>query len=425
MKNGHILKFIGLWLICSLTVVAQSEPTNPVLPIAAYQTDGGLYVFNLEDTPILVSGTESDARPSIFNASPVWSPDGGYLAYQETEYSGDLYISSIDDPTLQEHVANLDHGSMLTFTMDSQNLIFSTFGEWEPAANPPGIENGTWLQSTPLLESYSIHDFTVHEIPASTFPIIHEIYFGQRDDIYFTCPSYGIKITESRETQFTPVILEDTPYGIVTAFNHPEQEDTSRVEIGATILDTPLITYATATSNNEQIVFKVGDQTQVGIINLPTEQIELYDLSYIPEAIVGDGEHYIYYAVRIESEVRIIPRDVVSPQIWYLSCDEYINEVAIYRFDTRTHEETLLYTSDNYAIPWMSLSPDGEDIYFTVIPNGEIWLEALLEDECMWQECEEYLFPDLYRLNTTTLQSDLILNDVLKPVINFGYQSQD
>ncbi|MEQ8675889.1 MAG: hypothetical protein RLP44_01740 [Aggregatilineales bacterium] len=426
MKFRWFVASLILLVICQMQIMGQDNPIERLPPIAAYQTDGGLYVFNVTEDPILILRNDVNSLILDVGTTPIWSTNGELLAYQEIGNETVLYLISIDDLSIQQRVSDLDYDSILNFTIDNENLLYSTFGEWYDASNPPNVDYGVWRQRKLLIEEFSIPSMTRREILTHSLPTVHEASFDGGGNLGLLCPSYGMSIIESRSTFLTPLILADTPYGILTYFDNPDPQSSSRLAIGPTTLVVPAMTSAFLSTNYEQIVFKIGYEFQIGMVNLSTQQTELFELSHIPEALISDGERYFYYSVRIEGDEPLIPDAYwENDQFWYLACNEYINQVAIYRFDIETQEETRLYISDNFSIPWMTLSPNGQELYFTTIPNGQIWRDAMLDNDCALQECIEYLFPNLSRLNLESLQSEVLLENVLKPVINFGYQTQN
>ena len=419
MVRRLLLVLLIIGIMIAVSHATEDETLPAPYPVAAYAEDGGLYIFYLQDEPLLIA--ENPVGDILWQsyAAPVWSPDGQVLAYQSPDSTHQMYHVSMDDLTPQPLLAAADFGTVLTFTLDSQSVIYATFDEWVDANNPVGIEHGTWQQTNLILEQAFLQPDTPHRvIPDSTLATIHEIDLAIGSPF---CPNHIISEIESRKIYAQPQFLADTTHGTVGYYGWMSPDTQHTLHIGASSLDVPAMSNVVLSVDNHAIAFIEQNENRIGIVNLVEETVETFEIGQQPEAIAWNGGRYIYYAVQIEGSESLIPDEYWElQQFWYPTACGTINQVAIYQFDTETGASALIYQDNQYTVPWMELSPDGTQLYFSAIPNGEAWRNHMLEDDCKLGDCAEYVLPNLYRLHTSTMQAELLLERVLKSSVNFA-----
>jgi hypothetical protein len=285
MVHRLFLILSSIWLIIAVSHATEDETLPAPYPIAAYAEDGGLYIFYLEDEPLLIAENPVDDILWQDYAAPVWSPDGQVLAYQAPNNTHQLYYVSLNDFTPQAMLAAADFGTVLTFTLDSQSVIYATNDEWVDANNPPGWDYGTWQETNLILEQAFLQADESHQvIPNSALATIHGVD-GTGGAPF--CPSDTISFIETRKTFPVPQLLADTPHGIVSYFYytgtlHPHE---SVLHVGDISIPIPASDDIALSADNNAIAFVEQNESRIGIVNLIEETVETFDVGQQPEAI--------------------------------------------------------------------------------------------------------------------------------------------
>ena len=409
---------IACMVLCVVCVCADNDLVIPMPPIAAYQADGSLYIFWDNQAPVLVA---EDVLPSIDTGPPVWSHTGAYLAYQADDKR--VVVVQTDDLAVVTQVQTT-FASRFTFRRDDGGLLYSTLGLWEPASNPQGFDTGTWQAAGLEVHQVALSDAVDTGLVQAGLPLIHEVDLMAYDSLGLMCPPSVLALLESRWTLTSPLLIADTPAGLVTFYNQStEYTYQPELKIGESAILTPLFANAQMTHNGMQVIFAMAEQPALGVVDVTTGVIRQYATDSITQAVAGDGEGALYYAAQLQGTDSILSAaDWVNITPGFIGCDETRNEAAIYRLDAQTGAIQQIYIGAHHSIPWMQLSPNGEYLYFTALPDGTAWRDAMLQQSCHQPDCDEQMLPDVYRLAINTGQTELVLSGVLKPAINFNYE---
>lgn len=219
-------------------------------------------------------------------------------------------------------------------------------------------------------------------------------------------------------------ILEETPFGII--HSSADGVKFSNKDIGEEYV------YEVALSPDRTRVAAVKDD-HISLVDLATQKTTTYTTKFRPDIAALDNQGHLYYVST--KQLRDLAEDLSDTEIanmtWVdLCCEERptipINRVTIHQLDLTNGSERVLYQSDSYAISRLMPSPDGNDLYFGVIPNMEEWFEVKKTQALLlgFEGETDYSKPSLYHLDLESSEVELIAANVFKATVNFTYQGE-
>jgi hypothetical protein len=370
LKNTLRILLIAVLLFVFHPVYAQGN-----LPPLAAVSNGQLYIYGM-GAPVQVTHGSYNHFLSI-----TWSPNGQHLAFTLFDANNNLSLMLTDrngsaPRTVAQNVAHLPP----TFTADSQQIIYTIEGAPDdPTGEPPG---------TPMMPLRVM----AQGLGADAQPEqVGQLGFGVGCGGGSPYPMDG---TYNAEAGFggSRLIFKQTGHGLVYS--------TSCTGVGLALLDQGSGESLRLGDNLGRAVLS-PDGAQIAAIRQGT--ITLVDLregaqrdvptQHTPDQIAwGDGQT-LYYSVRTllpgplpvsEQEAEVFtnlfgaPADIL-PQY----------AVAIQRVDLGSGQESQVYSGPGWAVGRMFQS--GGALYFSLVPNGEAWIEALASGEIDLNTREGYL----------------------------------
>jgi hypothetical protein len=185
------------------------------------------------------------------------------------------------------------------------------------------------------------------------------------------------------------LVLNVTPFGLVHSMDcGGSQTGLLNLQTGEDVLLGQLNRAAVSADRTKVagITDLTGDRTdeQLVVVDLQTRVSTPLATSDTPDqvawAATGSGE--LFYSTRHMTD-RTLPFDAGGMQriLSVLGESTPINlwEVSLHRFDLENTTDTELYRTVAYAVGRMIPTPDGKDLIFSQIPNGEDWFRAIAE----------------------------------------------
>ncbi len=177
-----------------------------------------------------------------------------------------------------------------------------------------------------------------------------------------------------------PLTLESTPYGLVYSTNCTGSgaallnlESGESAELGEHLAN------LSVSSDGQQVL---GAQEEAGdpntgtltLIDLESGEMSELDTAAIPDvtAFAADGSGALYYSAH--ETTRVIDANDVPSLVEMQLGEIAANTVSIYRLDGEA--EQLVYQGDAYGLGRLLSSPAGE-LFFSLIPNGDNWAQAV------------------------------------------------
>lgn len=402
----------------------QAEPGETVvietgdLPeLAALLNNETLTLFNIEpsfalaeQSPVETFATE--IGPAVYSLT--WSPDGRYLAYTvlEDEDAYSLYLTDIagSEPTLLAD--DLYFPLPVTFSLDSSEVLYPVAGSDAAVPTEQGVTVNVFSQGlTPDAQRVLRSTFTFGVGCGGGSP-----YPG--DAVYWQDAGFNGR----------GLVFENTPYGIVhstnctgsgTALLNPDTDET--VELG-----TDLSRVDVAPDGRRLVGVRVEDMaTNAGVLTLvDLATLDLTPLGAVaqPDQVAWAGPTQIYYSARTPTGDIAPESDSEALAAAGMSEGVPVYALALHRVDLEATTDAEIWTGAGYAISRLYAAPDGSGLYFSVVPNGEAWVEALnagtLDTSSPQAEHEAFFYPTLYRLAPETGDVETLGEALLNPTFN-------
>jgi hypothetical protein len=410
-----------LVLLCILSVeVTQIEAQAAQYPpMAAFGTDGNIWLYGLEDEPIQITHDASDLTRILWSSGGtihdlVWSPDGTWLAFVPSDNILRLYglgsgqITDLDIRILQQVPMNFD--------ASGHYLLYPVVGDEVEGEN-------IWTVYEINIERVPLDANAVSE-QIATVGVMRGVHGGGPIN-----PAEWIYLTEMGGL-WRPGdrILVETAFGLLSSSDDFDQ-DGIRLHVaieGAGVGLTPIFN-AVISSDRTQIA--TVDDENITLIHLATQEESVLETEHTPEMVAwGANEDIFYTSVNygpdFRDEMTDEEREILLEQNDYILDMGSLtsNIAAIHRIDIASGLEETIYQTEAYGIGRLMPAPNGREVFFTTIPNIDTWLDMILNGElagCDF-ECQLQLFqPSLYRLDLENGEAELIGTGLYKTTINF------
>lgn len=394
------LNFIFLSMVAGWSARAQDSNTFTLrpLPFAAVSSDD-LWLYGFTTFPQQIDRDVQFFEQEGFGGYPSfqgeWSPDGNLFAYRKyypgdaapplNFESGSIVVFDRRDDTSREVITELPGGmTPFTFSLDSKSLIFSR----------DALNNVV----------YESIDLTVPGAGAVPFARARQTCGpggGGGGSSALTSLRYWSEIGFMGDVQ----TIRMTPIGLFfdamcdgRIFGIVNPQTSERIETGVFTRAAFSVTrrYAAGIDENGGIKFlSLTDLQAQPIILNPTDTPDVL-------AISSDGSA-VYYSTRTpQAAASNEPGNTV-----------YI--VSIRKHDVTTGNDTELYSADAFAVGRMTLTPDDQELIFSVVPNLPVLSSELNVSTSALRDAVQ---TELYRLNLADNTSALIGRDLNSFALN-------
>lgn len=432
-----MLELLAVWalLIASLTITpfyAQDEVT-PTIPFAAIR-DEALWLFGFGDEPQQVEiAFEPVNRPFEIHHRPlVWSDDGQSL-YFSLDYTqnDEMFFPILQTDRAASPAEVIIPKTTFWYGADDVdgNLIYAQFNE---DARYPDIEIDPYGGAQTIF-----------------LPVRHDIYSmaadgSGRPDLLGSFPQ-GVdcqggprNLSESiyhRELNWhgNPLTLKLTPYGIVHTF--------SCWGGGTALLETNNVRDRLLGNLLRRVQISADGRALIGVddvrgdlrhnadelllcyVDLETLETEILPTADEPDQVawgMSETRDLFYSVLTPAGEIELTEEEsALIEKVTVFYGDGERNTVSIRHYDLETGEDVEVYSAntDAYAIGRMTVTPDGQYLLFSQIPNADAWVEAVLASDDPFAEGAadsfyDQLEPRLILLNLKTGQTTLIAEGV-------------
>jgi hypothetical protein len=413
------LKTLFLLCIFALAPFKLKTQEETYLPIAAYGIDQHLWLYEDGKDPKQLADAYSQIHEG-FALDLAWSPDGARLAYRSAE--GALSILNINDDSITRIIGYPFEELPFAFTMASDRILFGVDGGADGSMGPSYLDIVAADLETGLPTGYGVCC-----IARST---------GYGASFYFFPPparvageELGLHISGWR-------FLEDTPFGIL----HSSLEGLQLS--GETLLPISIATLSPdrmqiATENVDVNGHQLSDVGGIVILDLASKEYTTFETDSYPSLLGWGGNDVIFYtsteSIRdlyddLSDEEKLRFKNQVDSDL-DTNLPPYLpyNQVYIHQLNLSDGSEQVIYQAEAFTVGRLLPTPDGDDVYFTTLPNMDDWLENIVKGEvsCNSYECIRPLFPpSLYRLDLVSGHVDLIGVGLYRATINFGALKQ-
>lgn len=366
-RNLH-LGWVVILIFSAATFLIAAQ--NGVPPLAA-TTDGQLTLYGLN------GGAQPVTSGWIVN--PVWSPDGQHLAFTVNNGGATLMLTDRSGSapiTLAQNIASLP----ATFSADSSQVIYAVEGASEEITTSPGG-----------IPELPVRVFAQDLSPSATPTQIGEFGFGvgcgggspfPMDLVYNVEAGFG-----GRALTFIR-----TDYGILYS--------TTCAGIGLGLLDTATgesvllssdASRATLSPDGTRVAAVRG--TTLVVLDLASGGQQSVATQTAPDQLAWANNSALYYSARylMESPLPLSSEEAQAINARYgLPADgvpQYMVSIAQVGL---SGGESQVYREPGWAVGRMFVS--GGSLYFSLVPNGEAWVEALVNGQSEQQAAAVTLF---------------------------------
>lgn len=445
MTHWHRISTRSLYLILVLLALivcgfasAQDNTDVPVIPFVALRDDA-LWLFGFSDEPqqVEIVIDPSPRSNEIHRLPLVWSSDGQYL-YFSLDYVrvvGANLVVEAYFPIMRTDRAGTAPEVIVPLTtywhgvdyVDG-NLIYAQFNE---NMRYPELEIAPYDSDVNPIFAPVQHD--VYSIPADGSGLPDLLgYFPQGVE----CQGGPRNLSESiyhleLNWQGNPLTLRLTPYGIVHTFTCWGG--------GIAILETNNVRDRLIGNFLRRVQISADGREMIGIddtrpdtwtrpdktllryVNLETLETEILPTAAEPDQVAWgtvESRELYYSVVTPAGQIELTEEERTRiEEITFFYGDGARNTVSIHRYNLDTGEDVEIYSADAYAVGRMTITPDGNYLLFSQIPNAEAWVEAALESDDPFAEGAvdgfyEQIEPRLYLLDLETGETTLIAERV-------------
>jgi WD40 repeat protein len=404
--------------------------TNQVMasvpPLAAYGEDGNLYLYGFEDDPIQITFQneglgEIQWHPGGTLHDLSWSPDGRYLAF--IDFDRHLAVFDIQTRQIENFDVYPSKELQIIFDNSSQYLLYGAGGER--------------VYETEYEDFYELNinriAVTGNDEPQllTTIGTISSVYGGFEillsETIYRgEMGGYGT---------FGDRILADTPFGLIavspgyvsdreeTVEAHPAginlYHDDSVINLMGQSVRSAVI------SDDHKKLAIISGET-ITVLDLETFDRTSFELHLSPQIVTWGENNSIYYTTvaptrDLLAELTVEERDALLTLNQFIFDYEPLtsNLVSIHQLDLTDGTEHVIYQSEAYAIGQLAATPDDAGLFFSIVPNMDVWIDALIVSKSVETDVSESFNPSLYYLDLQTLEVELVASGLYKSTINF------
>lgn len=399
---------------------APEEPTpvpEPLLleelPALAGQVDAKIQFFAYQDgtaTPNYSFPIPNTTDGDAFVTHVEFAPDGQSMAFAVITYGPDapivnIYRASLETSLVEQIASNTYLAMPFDYDADGLNIIYATRDEANPytlgsETTGPGGENVIFY-SLPVATGSQPQEIGRAVIGVgcgggSSYPAI---------SAFWNEAGYGGR----------PLTLEITPYGIVYSTNCTgagtallDLETGESADLGDALAN------VSVSEDGQQVLGaqEAGGDPNTGVltlIDLETQDLTEFETEAIPDvtAFATDGSGALYYGSR--SVTRTIDATDVPSLVEMQLGEIDANTVTIHRIDGEA--EAQIYEGDAYGLGRLLPAATGE-LFFSLIPNGDAWVEAAREgmevNQSFTAMAQEYFPIELLVLNVDGEATSLV-----------------
>ena len=394
------------------TVVVE---TGNLPELAAVVDNTTLTTFDITSpdalTPVSqVTAFSPEFGPAVLDLA--WSPDGRYLVYtiQGEGDNYELYLTDVAGSAPRLLSDDLYYPMPVTFSPAGTQVYFA-----RPGTDAAPTENGV-----------TVNVFAQDVAAESQAELVGTFMFGVGCGGGSPYPGDAVYSWEAGYMGRGSV-FEMTPYGLVYSVNCSgsgtallDLQTGVSTELGANL------SRVAASPDGERLVAvqDSADGSPVGgvltVIDLATLTLTPLGTVAEPDQVAWGGANVIYYSTRAEGGLVVPGSDN----------DTFANDFGIPdgvpSFDLTVHRVDLTQTTDaeiwsgaGWAVPRLYASPDGDALFFNLIPAGEDWVDAVNAGTLTNQDnAESFYFPVLYRLGLTTGEAVQVAENLVMPAFN-------
>lgn len=398
-------------------VSAQTPP--PVPPMAA----AAVLDTTAVGTNVLLPDPAFASQPFLMVSNLRWSADGRTLAYTETT---DMVRRVVAHDAETNASVLLAEEALLspfppTFSLDSQQVIYAVDGSSDEiitsAESLPSVPTRVFSVDVTGGEPTFIGEILTEVGCGGGSPVLMDGLYNQENGpglggnaLTFQMTPFGLLYTTS--CSGIGLALLDIASGEVRVLN----EDVGRAKVSPDGTQAAVITFA-----EDRVMGQ-----QVGILDLASGSLTTFESTSLPDQVAWGLNGEVYYTTRQNQDTALpisAEVDAAFQQVMGFSALTLPNyAVELFRLDVTTGEAALVWSTSAYGIGGLTATADG--LYFTVIPNGEGWVNALADGTVVLSGETTYLAewataaPTLYLLSDGSVQP--ILSGVFQAALRPG-----
>ncbi len=410
------------------TAVATSPAATPAQPSVPAAVNAALMgvtnklitLYNLDDggiPTVYASLTDVSSSNGLTLDQAAWSPDGQHLAYTvyDQNYVAHLFITDRAGSTPVELSSDIYSQLPISFTSDSAQVLYGKKNTAAPTATP--VSNG------PAVDQVQI--FTQPVAGTGAAAAIATVNFGvgcgggspfPGDWQYSSEAGYEGHHHILAMTQFG-ILYTKNCTGIGTALL--KLDNGQSTDVGANL------SRVSVSPDGTQVVGIVADpQTPINgvltIVDLQTLQPTPIAAAAAPDQIAWGPDGGIYYTTI--SNGQTIPGSDSAVVSNGTGQGLIRRSVGIHRVDLAATTDTEIYSAAAYAIGRLFVTPDNQALYFSSIPNGDRYVDALNKGVITQQAAQSDLlayFPiEFYRIALPNDAAQQVSADLAKATLN-------
>lgn len=412
LRRGYCLLAVVL-LLSALPVYAQEN--TPALPFATV-TNNQLVLYGFGETPTVIQ-----TPPAASYNNLVWSPDGNTLAFTQFDPNTfhSLMFYTLGQPSATLILSQLGTSLPIGFTPDGTQLIY---------AFPTGQTTADMMGSIYQVESVAL---AAGAVPQPIGQFVFSVGCGGGSSF----PGDHLYWTESNGFGGNSLTLMLTPFGLVHSTTCMGQ-GISLLDLATgtdLVLDTTL-SRAVVSPDRTQVV-GVNGNGGLSLINLQTREIIPLAATATPDQIAwgAPGSGDVFYSTRVPSGRQLVEgeaeRLAVAQAFGYMDAtmlDLPIWEVTIHRYNLLQNTDTQVYAGEAYAVGRMSVTPDSGTLLFSQIPNGQAWIQAILDGSLaqMSEGGVDLIYVTLFSLNLSDNSVGTVGTHLNQAALNTAIMSQ-
>jgi hypothetical protein len=362
MVKTHLTKHKIPWLlVVLLAAIAFSAQAQANLPPLAAVTSGQLTLYGFG------AGPQPVTRGLDRFTTLEWSPDGQHLAFVMADPGSARSLMFTDrggspPSLLAQNVTYLP----VTFTPDSRAVIYTEEGAYDaPTGSPPG---------TPAIP---LRVLARELAPGSEPQVLGQITFGvgcgggspyPMDGVYNAEAGFGGNSLAFTRTDHG-ILYSTSCTGHGLALFDPGSGES--LSLGDNL--------SSAVLSPDGSRFAAVRDRGIALVSLAERTQTNFQPQFVPDQLAwGDGQT-LYYSARalLPDPLPLSQEEAqVFTGLFGAAADTMPQySVSIHRLDVNSGAEAQVYSGPGWAVGRMFFSQGA--LYFSLVPNGETWIEAL------------------------------------------------
>lgn len=392
VETGNLPELAGVADNTALTIFDLASPNafSPVQQVMAFSPEFGPALVDL-----------------------AWSPDGRYLVYT-IPGEGDTYELYLTDVAGSEPAllaADLYYPMPVTFSPAGTQVYF---------ARPGGDA------TMPTEEGVTVNVFAQDLVAGSSASLVGTFMFGVGCGGGSPYPGDAVYSWEAGYMG-RGLAFDMTPYGLVYSTNC-SGSGTALLDL-QTGISTELgagLSRVSASPDGERLVAVQdnADGSPVGgvvtVIDLATLTLTPLGTVAAPDQVAWGGPDIIYYSTRMEGGLVVPGSDTDVFETTYGIPDGVPSfDVSVHRVDLAQTTDAEIWSGTGWAVPRLFASPDGASLFFSLIPSGEGWVDAVNTGTIAAEDnADRFYYPVLYRLDLTTGEAVQVAENLVMPTFS-------